>query len=195
MTSWQEHFHGYFTQTPDGRSYIVHGGNYIIVSEVLGLDRFQRLAGEVIVSAEDVRRVREHHEELARREAKSHARLLDCLRVKDGQVPDVAEQDGVKFGIGYDDEKNLYVRWNVVGHGRLNNSGTDFHRDFKTGACLDLQLGVDGAANAAPRAPVAGDLRLLFTRADRQLEQASPDAKTKKRSAVDLLDDIELKNK
>lgn len=165
LTAGQEHFHGYFTQTPDGRSYIVHGGNYIIVSEVVGLDRFQRLAGEVIVSAEDVRRVREHHEELARREARSHARLLDCLRVKDGQVPDVAEQDGVKFGIGYD-EKNLYVRWNVVGHGRLSNSGTDFHRYFKTGACLDLQLGVDEGANAGRRAPVAGDLRLLFTVAE-----------------------------
>ncbi len=165
LTAGQEHFHGYFTQTPDGRSYIVHGGNYIVVSEVLGLDRFQRLAGEVTVTTEDVRQVRQHQEELARREAKSQAQFLECLRVKDGQIPDVAEQDGIKFGIGYD-EKNLYVRWNVVGHGRLSNSGSDFHRYFKTGACLDLQLGVDGAANAARRTPVTGDLRLLFTVAE-----------------------------
>jgi len=162
LTAGQEHFHGYFAQTADGKCYIVHGGNYIMVSEVLGLDRFRRMAGEITVTADDARRVRNRQEELARREAKSQARLIECVLVKTGEVPDVAELDGVKFGIGYD-EKYLYARWDVSNQGQLANSGADFQRYFKTGACLDLQLGLDSQANPNRRTPLAGDLRLLFT--------------------------------
>ncbi len=167
LTAGQEHFNGYFTQSPDGRNYIVHGGTYIAISEVLGLDQFRRLAGEITVSTDDVRRVRQRQEELARREAKSQARILECLPVKDAKVPVVAAVDATRFGMGYDD-KFLYVRWDVTGLGQLRNSGTDFHRYFKTGACLDLQLGIDPQAPAGRKSPVAGDLRLLFTVADGQ---------------------------
>ncbi len=169
LTAGQEHFHGYFTQTPDGKDYIVHGHNFIMITEVLGLDKFRRLEGEVVVSTDDARRVRQRQEELARREAKSQARILECLLVKDGQVVEVAELDGAKFGMGYDNE-NLYVRWSVTGLGQLSNSGTDFHRYFKTGACLDLQLGIDGQAAAGRKGPVAGDLRMLFTVAEGKLQ-------------------------
>ena len=167
LTAGQEHFHGYFTTTPDGRAYIVHGHNYIGLWEVTGLDGFKRLSGDVVVTPEDVRSVREQHEELARREAKSQARVLDCLRVKAGELPEVVELDGVRLSLGYDDQF-LHARWSVSGHGLLANSGTDFHRYFKTGACLDLQLGTDESVNPARRAPVAGDLRLLFTVAEGQ---------------------------
>lgn len=167
LTAGQEHFHGYFTQSRDGRDYIVHGFNYIGLWEVTGLDEFKRLTGEVIVTPDDVRQVRAQHEELARREAKSQARVLDCVPVKTSDLPDVAELDDIHFGIGYD-EQYLYARWNVARQGRLSNSGTDYRRYFKTGACLDLQLGVDQAANPSRRAPVAGDMRLLFTVAEGQ---------------------------
>jgi hypothetical protein len=167
LTAGQEHFHGYFTQTVDGRTYIVHGHNYIGLWEVTGLDSFKRLSGDVVVTPEDVRSVREQHEELARREAKSQARVLDCLRVKGGELPEVAELDGVRLSLGYDDQF-LHARWTVSGHGLLANSGTDYHRYFKTGACLDLQLGTDESANPARRAPIVGDLRLLFTVAEGQ---------------------------
>jgi hypothetical protein len=165
LTAGQEHFHGYFTQTADGRSYVVHGGHHIMVSEVLGLDSFRRLAGEVTVTSEDARRVRITQDKLARREARSQARVMDCLLLDDGVPPQVAERDGIRFGLGYDD-KYLYARWEVSGHGLLANSGADFQRYFKTGACLDLQLGIDQKANPGRRAPVEGDLRLLFTVAD-----------------------------
>ena len=166
LTAGQEHFHGYFTQSTDGRDYIVHGFNYIGLWEVTGLDRFKRLSGELTVTPEDVRQVRTHQEELARREAKSQARVLECLRVKASKFPEVAEIDNnIRFALGYDDQY-LYVRWNVSGNGLLANSGDDFHRYFKTGACLDLHLGLDEQANPARRAPVAGDMRLLFTVAE-----------------------------
>jgi hypothetical protein len=165
LTAGQEHFHGYFTQSPDGHDYIVHGHNFIALSEVIGLDQFRRLEGEIEVSTDDARRVRQRQEELARREAKSQARVLECLLVKDAQVAEVAEVDGAKFGMGFDQEF-LYVRWDVTSLGQLKNSGTDFHRYFKTGACLDLQLGIDTQASAGRKSPVEGDLRLLFTMAE-----------------------------
>ena len=51
-------------------------------------------------------------------------------------------------------------------YGAVAHSGTDFHRYFKTGACLDLQLGVDQQSNPSRSSPVAGDMRLLFTVAE-----------------------------
>ena len=164
MTAGQEHFHGYFTKASDGKYYIVHGHNYIGLWEVLGLDQFQRLSGEITVTPADARSVRQRQEELARREVKSQAKVLECLRVKSGgEIPRAAELEGVQFAIGYD-EQSLYVRWNVSSpHGALRNSGEDFHRYFKTGACLDLQLGTDESAPANRNTPVAGDVRLLFT--------------------------------
>lgn len=166
LTGGQEHFHGQFVQMADGRCYIVHGFNYIGLTEVLGMNNFKRMSGEVTVTPDDVQKVRARHEELARREAKSQALVLECLPVKDdGQLNDVAERDGIKFAIGYDDE-SLHLRWNVSGYGALKNSGDDFHRYFKTGACLDFQLGLDAVANPGRRQPMAGDLRMLFTVAD-----------------------------
>ena len=42
----------------------------------------------------------------------------------------------------------------------------DFHRFFKTGACLDLQLSTDPQADPSRQQPAAGDLRLLLTVVD-----------------------------
>jgi hypothetical protein len=166
LTAGQEHFHGCFVKSSDGKYYVVHGHNYIGLWEVEGLDRFQRLSGEITVTPEDVRLVRSQQEELARREVKSQAKLLDCLKIKSGgDLPVAAEMDGAQFSIGYD-ERSLYVRWQVANHGALRNSGSDFHRYFKTGACLDLQLGVDEAAPGSRKTPAIGDLRLLFTVVD-----------------------------
>lgn len=162
LTAGQEHFHGYFTQSADGRDYIVHGFNYIGLWEVTGLDQFQRLSGDLVVTSEEVRQIRAQQEELARREVKSRAKVMDCLPVKGEEIAEAAEFENAKFALGYD-AANLYLRWNVSGLGELKNSGDDFHRYFKTGACLDFQLGVDEQASHARRAPVQGDLRLLFT--------------------------------
>ncbi|MDB5387141.1 MAG: hypothetical protein JWM11_2787, partial [Planctomycetaceae bacterium] len=162
LTAGQEHFHGDFAQTADGHDYIVHGFNYIGLWEVIGLDQFQRLGGDLVVTPDEVRQVGAQLEELARREAKSQAKLLECLPTKGEEIASVSQMENTRFAIGYDDE-NLYLRWNVSGMGKLENSGVDFHRYFKTGACLDFRLGVDEKANPARKAPVAGDLRLLFT--------------------------------
>lgn len=166
LTAGQEHFHAYFTRTEaDGRSYIVHGHNLIAVTEVLGLDRFQRLGGALSVSVEDVRRVRDWQAEQARREVKSQARVAECLFVKDAAPREAAAMEGAKLALGVDDSR-LYVRWTLDGPTRLRNTGSDFHRYFKTGAYVDLMLGADPAADAARRSPALGDLRLLVTMVD-----------------------------
>ncbi|WP_145090559.1 NHL repeat-containing protein [Anatilimnocola aggregata] len=167
LTAGQEHFHGYFTQTADGRDYIVYGFNYIGLWEVIGLDDFRRMSGELVVTPEEVRQIRSHQEELARREVKSQAKVMDCLPINGDEIVESAEVEDARLSLGYDRE-HLYLRWNVTGMGKLENSGDDFHRYFKTGACLDFQLGVDEHASHTRKAPVAGDLRLLFTVAQGQ---------------------------
>lgn len=166
LTASQEHFHGYFTRTDaDGKYYIVQGGNHITVIEVNGLDKFQRLGGDITITAADVRRVRDWEAQQARREVKSLAKVVECLPM-DGDGPrEIGEMDGVRFAMSYDDNR-LYLRWTVQDQGPLRNSGVDFHRFFKTGACLDLQLSTDPQADPSRQQPAAGDLRLLLTVVD-----------------------------
>ena len=166
LSAGQEHFHGYFTKTDaDGKYYIVHGHNLIGLSEVLGLDQFRRLTGTVTVTAADSQRVRDWEEEQARREVKSQARLVECLPHEGSATKDVAEVDGARFAISFDAE-SLYLRWTVEGHGELKNTGTDFHRYFKTGAIVDVNLATDPTADPGRRLPARGDLRLLITKID-----------------------------
>jgi hypothetical protein len=166
MTGGQEHFHAFLTRTDaDGKTYIVHGHNLIAVTEVLGLDRFKRLSGALTVLADDIRRVRAWDTEQARKEVKSRARVAECVLTKTQTPLEAASMDGAKLALGYDD-KFLYAKWTVEHQGQLKNAGTDFHRYFKTGAYVDLVVGADPAADAARRAPVAGDVRVLVTAVD-----------------------------
>ena len=166
LTANQEHFHGFFTKTDaDGRYYIVQGGNYATVIEVSGLEKFQRLGGDLTITADDVRRVHDWEGRQARREVKSLAQVVQCLPMTADGPREIGEIDGVRFAMGYDD-RFLHLRWTAEGQGPLRNTGADFHRYFKTGACLDLQLATDPAADPARQTPVAGDLRLLLTYVD-----------------------------
>jgi hypothetical protein len=61
------------------------------------------------------------------------------------------------------DEKNLYVCFTAQGSGPLKNTGNDWRRLFKTGAAVDLQIGVDPKADATRKTPAVGDCRLLMT--------------------------------
>jgi hypothetical protein len=166
LTADQEHFHGYFTKTEsDGKYYLVQGGNHITLIEVNGLEKFQRLGGDITITPADVRRVRGREAQLARREVKSLAKIVECLPLDRNGPREIGEIDGVRFAMSYDD-KRLYLRWSVQGQGPLRNSGVDFHRYFKTGACLDLQLSTNPKADPSRQKPVAGDLRLLLTFVD-----------------------------
>jgi hypothetical protein len=58
----------------------------------------------------------------------------------------------------------LYAAFKTDEPRMLNNSGQSLQNLFKTGACLDLMIGSDPAADPKRGRPVAGDERLLVTK-------------------------------
>ena len=73
-------------------------------------------------------------------------------------------QDLARFRMGYD-SNNLYLKWLLLtdASGPFRNGGDDFRRAFKTGTCVDFQLGADSAADMERSQPVAGDIRVVVT--------------------------------
>ena len=177
LSGAQEHFHGFFTKTEsDGKYYIVAGFNHMSLLEVKGLDRFQRASADVTVTDDDLRKAREWEVRQVQRKTEGKPPLImakymalppdiDGKREVQEWGPDgMSLRDGVraKLNIGYDNA-NIYFCWTVNGLGLLKNKNDDFHRLYKTGACLDVMLGTDPAADPSRSMPAAGDLRLLFT--------------------------------
>jgi len=86
----------------------------------------------------------------------------------DWEAVNASMDEGAKFSISYDD-RYLYVCYQTSRMGPLKNTGEQWDRLFKTGASVDLQMGVDTAADPGRRAPVQGDFRLLMTRMQNKL--------------------------
>lgn len=174
LTGGQEMFHGFFTQSEkDGRAYIVAGGNYMSIMEVKGMEKFKRSRGEIRVTPEDIQRVHARESEQTRREIVSSVPVIECRRAsalpridgkydKDEWPEPSAKIDDVTFTMTYD-AQNLYLCFTGSGLGVLKNSGTEFQRYFKTGACLDFQIGTDSKADPVRTQPGAGDVRVLMT--------------------------------
>lgn len=174
ITSGQEHFAGYFCRTKDNKYYVVAGHNHASVLEVVGIDTARRQSGEIVVTEEDVREADRWTQQQQRREVFARAPVIDCFRLKQSPVIDgkleewktpaaKIEQDA-EFHIGYDDQM-LYLAYRVRNLGPLKNSGRELDRLFKTGAAVDLQIGLDPEADEGRQAPVEGDKRLLLTEA------------------------------
>jgi hypothetical protein len=162
----------------------VAGHNHVSVVEVLGIDKFRRLGGTLEVTPEAIRKAMEWEHRNAKRVARRDVKVIDCYRklgdIKiDGSLSDwegieptqlmtddYAQIHGIahnaSFRITYDDT-NLYAAYETRNMGPLRNSGNQWDRLFKSGAAVDLQLGMDPAADPGRREAVAGDLRLLMT--------------------------------
>ena len=173
VTAGQEHFWGWFCRSvADNKYYVVAGHNHASVVEVSGLEKFQRLNRTFDVSAADVARAQEWERVHERREAYARAAVVDCFRVDkppkidgspgDWPVVSATVEDDVRFRVAWDDT-HLYLCYEANARGPFKNTGTQWDRLFKTGACVDLQLSTNPAAPADRQAPVAGDLRLLLT--------------------------------
>jgi hypothetical protein len=72
------------------------------------------------------------------------------------------EGHDASLALSYDDA-NLYVCFKIRGSGPLKNTGNDWRRLFKTGAAVDLNIGLNPKADAKRHTPGAGDIRLLIT--------------------------------
>ncbi|MEI6786939.1 MAG: hypothetical protein WCL49_00515 [bacterium] len=174
VTAGQEHFWGSVTQADDGRTLGVYNSTHVF--EIEGMDRFRRFSGTLDVTAQDVRTAFDAVRQDAAGEAYGAARLASLQRI---EVPVRIDGDGGDWGgiepmqlelpspfsaslrIAHDGTQ-LYALYEVSGMGPFKNSGEDTRQLFKTGAAVDLMLGVDPAARADRRVPVAGDQRLLF---------------------------------
>ncbi|WP_020474723.1 hypothetical protein [Zavarzinella formosa] len=177
LTVGQEHFNGYFCKAADGKFYAVAGHNHISVLEVLGLDKYRRLGGELTVTAEDLAKARAWESRRAAAAVYAKAPVLDIHRLGkppafDGKFsgfgPPAARLDGPQEGSGVDffagyDDKFLYVGYSASQMGPLKNAGTEFERSFKTGSAVDLYLETDPRADQTRQAPAAGDVRVLMT--------------------------------
>lgn len=172
ITAGQEHFHYFFTQAADGRFYVVMGGMWISVMEVQGLERIRRGEAEFKVTPEMIQTARDWEARRLQRALFVKAAVQACPRgapaldgrMSDKEWPAVTRiGDWATFGMQYNEER-LFLAWSVEKRGALTNGGDDFHRYFKTGAAVDVQLGT--RADAAPdrKAPEAGDIRILVTR-------------------------------
>ncbi|MBI2192568.1 MAG: hypothetical protein HYU36_11350 [Planctomycetes bacterium] len=174
VTAGQEHFNGYFCRTrEDNRYYVVAGHNHASVVEVEGLDQFRRLGDELKVSAQDVQSAIEWDRKKQARKIYETAKLIECRPVRNSITLDgsgsewdfesarLAGRD-VSLALAYDNDA-LYLCFEVSGCGPLRNAGNDWRRLFKTGAAVDLQIGVDPGAPAARTDPAPGDVRLLMT--------------------------------
>ena len=147
--------------------------------KVTGIDSFRRFSGEITVTEEDVQRARQRNAELVAFRSAREPRVIDIQPVEAaaqsrpwGSLP-VAKQavDPLKPGrdVSFQachDKHNLYLRYDVRGAGPFKNTGDQWDRLFKAGACVDLMLGLRSAADPLRRAPEEGDKRVLVAPLD-----------------------------
>jgi hypothetical protein len=146
------------------------------VVEIAGIEKFKRLQGELNITPQDVSAAMEWDRKAQQRKTYEKALLIECRRAPENVKIDgdpkewtfesarLKDRD-VSFAMAYDDQ-NLYVCYKANGCGPLKNTGNDWRRLFKTGAAVDLQLGVDPAAPLDRKEPARGDLRILITMAN-----------------------------
>ncbi|MCX5661344.1 MAG: hypothetical protein NTW19_16815 [Planctomycetota bacterium] len=170
----QEHFWGYLCKTvADGKFYAVAGHNHASIVEVQGLDKFKRLSGSVVVADADIAKTALWDRGRQRESGFRRAPIINAFRV--GGAPSInGKLDGwpewpsasipgtADFWIGFDDV-TLFLAYRVTGQGPMLNTGEQIDRLFKTGAAVDLQIGVKPDAPEDRKTPVEGDLRLLMT--------------------------------
>jgi hypothetical protein len=184
-----ENFWPSWTQTADGRVYIVDGGRTSLI-RVDNLDSIRRLPDAALkLTEEDLARAREWQiqREVARQKALGSGTLKVALRkeapVLDGKLDDwkgsdwaIVDRRGtaanfdsnsrpydVSAAVGVAGGK-LYAAWRTTEKDLLRNSGEMPTAPFKTGGCLDLMIGTDAGASEKRGEPVPGDVRLLVTR-------------------------------
>ena len=172
ITLGQEHFQGYFCKTQaDNKYYAVAGHIHGSVVEVLGLDKFKRIKGDFEVTPKLLVDTSAWDRAKEKREVYQRSPVIDCYRLKSTPILiDPADWgftsaeigEDVKFSMGYTD-KDLYVRYVVRDMGPLKNTGDQWDKLFKTGASVDLQIGVEPASPDDRKVPEVGDLRLLMT--------------------------------
>lgn len=177
QTVGQEHFSGFFCKTrEDGKYYAVAGHNHISIVEVQGFDQFKRESGTLQITKEDVAAAMEWDRQIQSRRLYESAKVIECPKNKrpiklDGDPSEweftsaTLNGQDASLAMSYDDS-NLYLCFRSHGAGPLKNSGRDWRRLFKTGAAVDINIGLDAKADPRRSSSASGDTRLLMTMAE-----------------------------
>jgi hypothetical protein len=169
LTLGQEHFHHYFCRTEQDNKYYLVGSSTSVI-EVRGIEKFTRDSGEFQVTPTMLEQTQQWEATRLRKIQFARPPIIDCTR---GTIPETSSVGAItaseisdlgKFWMGYD-AGNLYLKWSLRtdATGPFRNGGDDFRRAFKTGTCVDFQMGADAAADTERGQPVAGDLRVVVT--------------------------------
>jgi hypothetical protein len=169
-----EQFHPTINQTADGTIYLVAGHEHSSILRLEGLETVRRLDfGTVEVTEKMLAALPQTHVEKARKTERNtlQVTLRDRAPQADGKLSDWpadtqwARLDDRASAAVLLTEKTLYAAWKLGDANALANGGGDFHYLFKKGGAVDLMIGTNASADKGRQVPVAGDLRLLVTRA------------------------------
>jgi len=174
-----ECFGGFFGRADDdGNYYLQSGHTDYRIFRIDGLRQARRSSGTItvtpaqVVAAENaIKRVAAGASEAKRTRVPfaAPAPTIDGNPADWPPAPAVSwDKDGrfpVTVRLAWDDAL-LYLCYEVQDDSPWVNNGNDWTLLFKTGDCIDLQLGTDPAANPNRLKPVQGDLRLLIAPTD-----------------------------
>jgi hypothetical protein len=170
----------YAAQGPDGRLYLINGndsGHHFM--EIKGLETARRFEQKLTITPADAAaatRALESDLEPVKEKAPIWVRHVKTAPRMDGSLdrwdleeegaPLISPNDrpgrGGRIALKTDG-KNLYIAARIKDETPMVNNGSNWQTPFITGDVLDLMLATDPTADPDRRAPVAGDLRLLFT--------------------------------
>ena len=170
-----EHFGGTFTQLADGRIILVVGHNHNSVVRIEGLEKIQRFAGNVqLTAAQYSRAERAIVAKVSQAESKTlfvprapkdlvvDGRLNEWKRTAFVELKGAGEHTGL-VSLTWDQER-LMLAYIVRGRPQLQNSGKDWSLLFKSGDSVDLQLGTNPNADPKRATPAPGDWRFSLSR-------------------------------
>ncbi len=169
-----EHFHPTVTQTKDGEIYLVAGKEH---SSIFRLDGFETIRrrdfGTVSLTAAATAALPAIRVTKARTQgrATTFVNVLAESPTVDGKLDDWSAGtrwhevgDAGLAGVTVSGDR-LYAAFKTSNPRLLDNDATDPRFMYKNGGCIDLMIGTDVGSDRKRTSPVAGDLRLLVTKA------------------------------
>lgn len=173
LTARQEHFHGFFCKREDtGKYHAIMGDDGASIVEVQGLDKFKRFRGGFEVTPEMMSETRKWDAANLRKRVFSRSPTVECYQKtpvingshRETEWPDAAvleSETGAEFTAAHN-ARYLSFMWKTGGFGPFKNAGGDFRTLFKTGAAVDVRMGLDPKADPNRTSPAKGDIRILF---------------------------------
>jgi len=153
-----EIFGGMFERSKDGNYYVQIGHGPYRVYQLHGIDEAVRMSGSIDVSAEQITSAEQRN---LRRFAEQKQQSEKSLQIPGTISWDQSGKFKSKVTAELDGD-HLHLVYQVQDRSPWVNNGRDWTTLFATGDTVDLQIGVDGAADPDRRKPVTGDQRLLI---------------------------------